>query len=745
MTAMARDKFSALEDSGEIRAVVQADHKDPFRFLGMHKDDYGVVVRAFLPQAKSVELVDTHLGRVVAGMKRVHRDGFFVARVRADAPFPYRFRVAGQSSVAEIEDPYRFPPALGPVDLHLMAEGNHFDLYRKLGAHRRIIDGVEGVGFAVWAANARRVSVVGDFNDWDGRRHQMRFHPGAGIWEIFVPGIREGALYKYEIRGAGGELLPLKADPFALRSEQPPSTASIVAALKTGGSDEAWAKRRGEINARQAKMAIYEVHPGSWRRRMNEGGRALTYRELADELVPYVKDMGFSHIEFTPLMEHPFGGSWGYQPLALFAPTSRYGTPEDLRYLIRRCHEQDIGVILDWVPAHFPEDEHGLVLFDGTHLYEYSDERLGRHPDWGSLIYNLARREVANFLIANALYWFEQFEVDGLRVDAVASMLYRDYSRKAGEWLPNQFGGRENIEAIDFFRRLNHEVLTRFPGAVMIAEESTAWPMVTRPPEIGGLGFSYKWNMGWMNDTLRYFSLDPVFRKFHQKELTFGLMYAFSENFILPLSHDEVVHGKGSLLGKMKGDDWRRFANLRAYYGFMFTQPGKKLMFMGDELAQGSEWNHDSQLEWHLLNDERHQGVQRLVRDLNTLYAAHAALHEKDCEEGGFTWIDCSDQDASVVSYIRRGNDPRHFLIVIGNFTPVVRETYRIGVPEAGAYREILNTDSTYYGGSNMGNLGRLEAEGAAAHGHGQSLVLTLPPLSVLVLVPERDHAPLRD
>jgi 1,4-alpha-glucan branching enzyme len=746
MAAMARDAISTkAQEDGDAAAIVHADHKDPFRYLGMHKDDYGVVVRAFLPEATTVELVDSRLGRVIAGMKRIHPDGIFAAKVRAAEHFPYRLRVVAGQNIGEVEDPYRFPAVLGPLDLHLMAEGNHFELYRKLGAHKKSVDGVTGVLFAVWAPNARRVSVVGAFNAWDGRRHQMRFHPGAGIWEIFIPGLDDGALYKYEIRAPGGEILPLKADPFALRSEHPPSTASIVGALNAKPPDEDWTRRRGVKNSRHAPISTYEVHPGSWRRRAEEGGRVPTYRELADELVPYVSEMKFTHIEFTPLMEHPFGGSWGYQPLALFAPTARYGTPSDFRYLIRRCHEYDIGVILDWVPAHFPEDAHGLALFDGTHLYEYADERLGRHPDWGSLIYNLSRREVANFLIANALYWFEQFEVDGLRVDAVASMLYRDYSRPAGEWVPNKFGGRENLEAIDFFRRVNHEVLTRFPGAMMIAEESTAWPMVTRPPEIGGLGFSYKWNMGWMNDTLRYFSQDPVFRKFHQNELTFGLMYAFSENFILPLSHDEVVHGKGSLIGKMKGDKWQRLANLRAYYGFMWTHPGKKLIFMGDEFAQEGEWNHDGQLEWNLLNDEGHRGVLRLVKDLNTLYASRPELHQKDCEEGGFTWIDCSDQDASVVSYIRRGQVGAGFVVVVCNFTPVVRELYRIGVPQGGGYREILNTDSTYYGGSNAGNLGRLETEAVAAHGHAQSLVLTLPPLAVLVLAPEDEHAKIRD
>ncbi len=503
------------------------------------------------------------------------------------------------------------------MDFHLIAEGNHLELYRRLGAHEVTLDGVDGVAFSVWAPNARRVSVVGPFNDWDGRRHPMRCHFGIGVWELFLPGLRAGTLYKYEIKGANGDVLPLKADPLALRAEHPPSTASIVGSLSPSPPDSDWAHRRAELNARDAPMSILEVHLGSWRRK--DGNRVLTYRELADQLVPYAKDMGFTHLELMPIMEHPFDGSWGYQPLGLFAPTSRYGTPEDFRAFVRACHDAGLGVFLDWVPAHFPEDSHGLVTFDGTHLYEHADERLGRHPDWGSIIYNLGRREAANFLIANALYWIDQFEIDGLRVDAVASLLYRDYSRAAGEWLPNKYGGRENLEAIEFLRRLNHLVLTRFPGTAMIAEESTAWPMVTRPPEIGGLGFSYKWNLGWMHDTLSYFARDPVHRKFHQNDLTFGLLYAFHENFILPLSHDEVVHGKGSIFGRMAGDLWQKFANLRAYYAFMFTQPGKKLLFMGDEFAQSAEWNHDTSLDWHLLQYPEHRGVQTLVRDLNRL------------------------------------------------------------------------------------------------------------------------------
>jgi 1,4-alpha-glucan branching enzyme len=562
----------------------------------------------------------------------------------------------------------------------------------------------------------------------------MRCHFGIGVWELFIPHLRAGTLYKYEIKGVNGDVLPLKADPLALRAEHPPSTASIVGSLSPSKPDPDWAHRRAELNARDAPMSILEVHLGSWRRKDNN--RVLTYRELADQLVPYAKDMGFTHIELMPIMEHPFDGSWGYQPLGLFAPTSRYGTPEDFRAFIRACHDAGLGVFLDWVPAHFPEDSHGLATFDGTHLYEHADERLGRHPDWGSIIYNLGRREAANFLIANALYWIDQFEIDGLRVDAVASLLYLDYSRAPGEWLPNKYGGRENLEAIEFLRRLNHLVLTRFPGTTMIAEESTAWPMVTRPPEIGGLGFSYKWNLGWMHDTLRYFSRDPVHRKFHQNDLTFGLLYAFHENFILPLSHDEVVHGKGSIFGRMAGDLWQKFANLRAYYAFMFTQPGKKLLFMGDEFGQSAEWNHDRSLDWHLLQYPEHRGVQALVRDLNRLYRSRKELHELDCDGGGFSWIDCNDSEASVISYLRRGRDPDRFVIVVCNLTPVVRSGYRIGVPKPGSYREVLNTDSSHYTGSNVGNTGMIVADGPPMHGHDQSLVMTLPPLATLILEP---------
>lgn len=719
-----------------VAAIANVDHHDPFCFLGMHRDADGLIVRALLPGALAVSLIDARSGDLVAALDPLRAGGLFAARlIRLDQPFPYRLRVQYESGVVEIDDPYRFPPMLGELDRHLIAEGCHLELHRRLGAHPTTIDGVDGVRFSVWAPNARRVSVVGSFNAWDGRRHAMRCHYGCGVWEIFVPGVGPGEIYKYEIKGRDGAL-QLKADPWAQRTERPPATASVVASRDFIAPDRAWSARRERLNARDAPISILEVHVGSWRR-CPETGRLLTYRELGDLLVPHATQLGFTHLEFMPVMEHPFDGSWGYQSTGMFAPTARHGAPDEFRELVRRCHEAGLGVILDWGPAHFPDDPHGLAGFDGTALYEHADPRLGRHADWGSLIFNIGRREVANFLIANALYWFEHYEVDGLRVDAVASMLYLDYSRKPGEWLPNRYGGRENLEAIDFFRRLNHIVLTRHPGAIMIAEESTAWPMVTRPPDIGGLGFSYKWNLGWMNDTLRYMARDPVHRKFHQDELTFGQLYAFHENFILPLSHDEVVHGKGSLLGKMPGDRWQKFANLRAYYAFMFTQPGKKLLFMGNEFAQKAEWSHERELEWPLIDDPAHAGVLRLVKDLNRLYRTEPALHELDCEPEGFSWIDCHDNEGSVVACLRRSRRSDRFVIAVANFTPVVRRSYRIGTPKGGGYLELLNTDSAHYGGSNVGNLGGLHSECVPMHGFGQSLALTLPPLAVVVLAPD--------
>ena len=733
--------MASLQEEVAIRAVVAGDHADPFSYLGMHEEgpESCLVVRVFEPRALHVSVIDATSGEEVATLRRLHEAGFFAGRIEGRRHrFPYRLRLRGARGSWEIEDPYRFPPVLGEMDVYLLAEGKHLEIYKRLGARPMTMEGVDGVAFAVWAPNARRVSVVGPFNDWDGRRHPMRLRFECGVWEIFIPNLREGELYKYEIKARSGDLLPLKADPCGFYAERPPATASIVFNLnRYDWQDQDWVDRqRARANALDAPIAIYEVHLGSWRRK--EDNRYLGYRELADLLVPYAKEMGFTHIELMPVSEHPFDGSWGYQPLGLFAPTSRFGNPNDFRFFIDRCHREGIGVFLDWVPGHFPTDPHGLGCFDGTHLYEHADPRQGRHMDWDTLIYNFGRREVANFLISNALYWLDQHHVDGLRVDAVASMLYLDYSRNPGEWIPNAYGGNENLEAIAFLRRTNELVHGRFPGATTAAEESTAWPMVSRPTYLGGLGFGYKWNMGWMHDTLEYMAKDPIHRRYHQDKLTFGLLYAFTENFILPLSHDEVVHGKGSLLGKMSGDRWQKFANLRAYFAFMYTHPGKKLLFMGGEFAQEREWSHDFGLDWHLLDDAMHRGVQLLVKDLNHLYRATPALHQLDCEAAGFAWIDCQDAENSVVSYLRRGRDPEDIAVIVCNFTPVVRHDYRIGVPYGAYYRERVNTDAVEYGGSGVGNSGGLHAEPVPQHGHTHSLALTLPPLATLILTPER-------
>ncbi len=698
----------------------------------MHAAGDGVVVRAAMPQANRVFLRERNAAEL-AELRRINGEGLFELRLPNRKAFDYSFVAETSHGSEEIEDPYRFGPILGDLDVYLIAEGTHFRLWDALGSHARTIEGVAGVAFAVWAPNAQRVSVVGDFNGWDGRRHPMRKRVECGVWEIFVPGVPEGSRYKYEIAGANGDLLPLKADPVARYAEVRPANASIVwHGPMPAWRDEAWMSGRAERNGRDAAISIYEVHLGSWRR--GKDGRMLAYAELADELLPYLREMGFTHVELLPITEHPFDGSWGYQPTGMFAPTSRYGTPADFRAFIDRAHQLELGVILDWVPGHFPNDPHGLALFDGTHLYEHSDPRKGFAPDWNTLIYNYDRREVANFLIASALYWLEEFHVDALRVDAVASMLYLDYSRRPGEWEPNLYGGNENLEAIAFLRRLNETLDARVDGAVSIAEESTAWPMVSKPVSAGGLGFGYKWNMGWMHDTLRYFGYDPVYRGYHQNDLTFGLVYAYSENYILPLSHDEVVHGKRSLLSKMPGDDWQRFANLRLLLALMFTHPGKKLLFMGAELASVVEWNHDAQLDWGLLQNELHAGVARLVRDCNALYRNLAALHRLDTEPAGFEWIDFQDASQSVLAFARKNLDAGDHVIVAINAAPVVHYGYRIGAPRAGSYREVLNTDSRFYGGSNVGNEGAIATETIAAHGHPQSLALTLPPLGAVVL-----------
>jgi len=722
-----------------VEAIVAARHGDPFAYLGMHPVASGLEVRAMLPEAEAMAVVDAKSGAIAAEGERVHPSGLFIARLpRRKRPFRYRLRVSSAGETREFEDVYRFSPVLSDLDLHLLTEGNHLVSYQKLGAHPLCHDGVAGVAFAVWAPNAHRVSLIGAFNQWDGRRLPMRKRHAGGFWEIFVPGLGPGELYKYEILAAGGGQLLYKADPYAEQSERPPSTASVVAApTRHAWQDAAWMAERGRANDRESPIAIYEVHLGSWRRNLAEGGRYLSYRELAEQLVSYVAELGFTHIEVMPLTEYPFDGSWGYQPTAMFAPTARYGTPDEFRAFVDACHRAGLGVWLDWVPGHFPNDAHGLARFDGTALYEHADPRQGVHRDWNTLIYNYGRREVANFLWSSAVYWLEEFHIDGLRVDAVASMLYLDYSRQAGDWVANVFGGRENLDAIAFLRRLNELVFADGTGATTIAEESTAWPMVSRPTYVGGLGFGFKWNMGWMHDTLGYMSRDPVHRKHHHNDLTFGLLYAFHENFVLPLSHDEVVHGKGSLIARMPGDQWQRFANLRVYFAFLWTHPGKKLLFMGGEFAQEREWNHDIGLDWQLLGDPLHAGVQRLVRDLNHLYRATPALYRRDCEPDGFAWIDAANGAESVLSFLRRGAETDGLAVVVCNFTPVPRENYRIGVPRAGCYRERINTDSTVYGGSGIGNFGAVEADPHPMHGHPFSLRLWLPPLAALIFTAE--------
>jgi 1,4-alpha-glucan branching enzyme len=725
----------ADSESAQAALLERGAHPDPFAFLGSHAAGECLRVRSFQPQAASVQLIADD-GAVLASMIRIGATGLFVADIEAtpkgDTPV-YRLRIGlDDGDSYDLDDPYRFPQVLGDLDLHLIGEGSHHLLYDRLGAHRMQHVGVDGVGFAVWAPNAGRVSVVGDFNGWDGRRHLLRRHPSVGIWDLFVPGVAAGSRYKFELLDSSGNLLPLKADPFAQFSEQAPGYASIVYESAYDWGDDAWLERGRAGFGFDRPISVYEVHLGSWRRKVTEGSRWLTYRELADELVPYLVDMGFTHVELLPVSEHPFGGSWGYQPIGLFAPTSRFGSPDDFRRFVDECHRHGIGVILDWVGAHFPRDEHGLGRFDGSALYEHADPRRGVHADWNTLVFNYGRVEVANYLIANALYWVHEFHIDALRLDAVASMLYLDYSRPEGEWLPNEYGGNEDLQAIAFLRRLN--TLVHSAGALTIAEESTAWPAVTKPPEHDGLGFSYKWNMGWMNDTLRYVSEDPIHRKYHHDRMTFSMVYAFTENFVLPLSHDEVVHGKRSIIGRMPGDDWQRFANLRCYFAYMFAHPGKKLVFMGDEFGQLDEWHHDRSLDWHLLDDARHRGIQRLIRDLNHVYTATTPMHEIDYDPAGFRWLNCDDRDNSVFSLARFDRSGR-ILISVSNFTPVVREDYRLGVPAAGRYLEALNTDAADYGGSGIGNLGEVVATDEPWDWLPASMRLRLPPLATLYLL----------
>ena len=731
-------KLPPLADADDIAAVVTADHRDPFAFLGMHELEPGgpLVVRAFIPSVDGVEVIDSRSGKVTATLAKIHHDGLFAGVVEATGKrFSYRLLVETANGKIEMEDPYRFPPILAEQDVQLLAEGNHLGSYEKLGAHVTSIDGVKGVAFAVWAPNAGRVSVVGDLNDWDGRRHGMRLRHECGVWEIFIPDIGVGELYKYEIKSSEGVKLADKADPFAFRSERAPGTASVIADLTAfAWRDGKWLKARTSDNSRQQPIAIYEVHLGSWRRRPEEGHRWLTYSELADELVDYVKGMGFTHIELPPVGEFDWDGSLGYQPCALYSLTSRWGTPDEFRQLVDRCHQGGIGVIADWVPTHFSDGPQGLSNFDGTPLYEHPDPRQRRHPGWNTLTYDYGRREVANYLLGNALFWLDQYHLDGLRLNALASMLYLDYGRARGEWTPNRDGGSENLEAIDFLKRLNEVVDEHHPGVFTVAEESSAWPHVTGPSGSGGLGFGFKWHDSWVRETLRYMSRNPVHRKYYHDDLTHRPAAAFDESFILPLSHEEVGYGRGSLLRMMPGDRWQRFANLRLYYTFMYSMPGKKLLFMGNEFAQEREWNSEISLDWHLLDDPLHRGVQQLVRDLNRVYRSCPALHERDCETGGFSWIDANDTEQSIISFLRHGESKDALVAVVCNFTPVVRKGYRIGVPQDGFYEEVLNSDAEKYGGGNVGSLGGVEADAESMHGRPYSLSINIPPFAAVVL-----------
>ncbi len=737
----------------QIDRIVSNQHQDPFAVLGHHRIERNGapvwVIRAYQPDAEAVTVVDADNHREYP-MAAVHHPHFFECVVE-DAPhlFSYKLKIRDHSGDRLISDPYFFKsPLLTDFDCHLFGEGTHYQIYEKLGAHPTTLEGVAGVNFAVWAPNARNVSVLGDFNTWDGRKHQMRRGP-SGIWELFIPDVPLGAAYKYEVKSPQGHIYE-KSDPYGFQQEIRPKTASIVADLTYPWQDRAWLERRSHTDPLTQAISVYEVHLGSWMHGsmdtppahgypavaaadLKPGARFLTYRELADKLVPYVRDLGFTHIELMPIAEHPFDGSWGYQVTGYYAATSRYGTPQDFMYFVDTCHQNNIGVIVDWVPAHFPKDGHGLSFFDGTFLYEHADPRIGEHREWGTKVFNYGRNEVKNFLIANVLFWFDKYHIDGIRVDAVASMIYRDYARKPGEWLPNQYGGRENLEAIELFRHLHSILFTYYPGALSIAEESTAWPMVTWPAYSGGLGFNLKWNMGWMHDMLDYFSMDPWFRQFHHNNVTFSIWYAFSENFMLALSHDEVVHGKSPMPGKMPGDTWQKFANQRCLYGYMFTHPGKKTLFMGMEFGQWREWNVWGDLEWHLFQHDIHRGLHAFIGDANRLLRQESALFEVDFSQDGFHWIECNDNRNSVISFIRYSKDRTTMAVVVCNFTPIPHSAYRIGVPAEGFYREVLNSDATCYGGSGLGNLGGKQSQAWGMHGLPYSLEVTVPPLAVVV------------
>ncbi len=726
----------------EMSTFLAGAHPDPFRILGPHRVGEQLVIRVFRPDAKEVRIAYGGDEKEPVAADRLHADGFFQAVLpEMERTSDYRLRVrAWDGSDSTADDPYSFGPIMGEVDLHLFGEGNHHQIYEKFGAHLRTIDGIRGVYFALWAPNAQRVSVVGDFNGWDGRVHPMRRLLGSGVWELFIPGAGEGAHYKFEIRTPSGALL-LKSDPFAFFNQWGKETSSLVFDLnRYRWADGRWMESRRSKDWHRSPVSIYEVHLGSWRR-ASGGQRFLSYLELADTLLRYVLEMGYTHIELMPVAEHPFEGSWGYQVTNYYAPTSRFGSPDEFRHFVDKCHQVGIGVIMDWVPAHFPKDAHGLAEFDGTDLYEHMDPRQGEHQDWGTLIFNFGRNEVRNFLTGNALFWLDKYHIDGLRVDAVASMLYLDYSREEGEWIPNAFGGRENLEAVHFLKRTNEICYERFPGIITIAEESTAWPGVSRPTWLGGLGFGMKWNMGWMHDFLHYMALDPIYRRYHHNSITFSLMYAFSEHFVLVLSHDEVVHGKGSLFGRMPGDEWQKFANLRLFYAWMYGHPGKKLLFMGQEFGQRGEWNHDRELDWELLDWPRHDGLRRLVQHLNYIYKSEPALWDQDDTYEGFEWIDFHDADNSVVAFLRRSKAGEVIVFVV-NATPRVLRGYRLGVPGAGFYREIINTDAETYGGSNVGNMGGFDAESFEWQGRTHSLLLSLPPLATIAFKREPEEQP---
>ncbi|MCA9941358.1 MAG: 1,4-alpha-glucan branching protein GlgB [Anaerolineales bacterium] len=729
-----------------MESIVNGNHGRPYDVLGPHPvddgEEAGAVVRVFLPYATQVTLV---AAEQEYPCNQIHSGGLFEVFVPLRPPFSYQLRVlTDRGDVITVEDPYRFPLTLSDYDTYLMGEGTHMKIYEQQGAHLRTVDGVSGVRFIVWAPNAMRVSVVGDFNQWDGRRHPMMLHAGTGMWELFIPDLGEGIVYKYEVKSHNQGLTILKTDPVGFYSEIRPNNASIVWDIdKYAWQDAAWMEQRAQTNDPRAPISVYEVHLGSWRRKLvDDKWEWLSYAELADALIPYLQEMGYTHIELLPVSEHPFDGSWGYQVIGYFAPTSRFGTPDDFMAFVDACHQAGIGVILDWVPAHFPRDMHGLAFFDGTHLYEHADPRQGAHPDWGTLIFNYDRNEVRQFLVSNALFWLDKYHIDGLRVDAVASMLYLDFSREPGQWIPNRYGGRENLGAITFLRLFNERVHEQFPHVLTIAEESTAWPGVTAPVEEGGLGFDFKWNMGWMHDTLRYMGNDPVYRSYHQGTLTFSLLYAFSERFVLPFSHDEVVHLKKSMLDKMPGDLWQKFANLRALYAYQYAHPGKKMLFMGSEFGQWQEWSEERSLDWHLLDGyEKHGGVQRLVRRLNGLYREMPALYADDYSWNGFTWLDIHDARNSVISFLRHDPDSGQTIIVICNYTPVPRQNYPIGAPDAGTYRAILNTDAIEYGGSGV-STGPLLAEPGPWAGQPHVIRMTLPPLAVLYLILDEPEMP---